>query len=61
VTIKSGKLFNAAGEAIHMGFDKWGYNYQAHMFNGKYCQAYQNAFWCQAYADIDLEMTLNDA
>lgn len=61
VTIKSGKLYNSSGETIRAGFDKWGYNYQAHMFNGKYCHAYQNASWCQAYADIDLEMKWNNA
>lgn len=61
VTIKSGALFDSTGSVINMGFDKWGYNYQAHMFNGKYCQAYQNASWCQTFADIDLEMKWNDA
>lgn len=61
VTIQSGQLYDSSGEKIEMGFDNWGYNYQAHMFNGKYCQAYHNASWCQPYADIDLEMTWNDA
>lgn len=26
-----------------------------------YCQAHHNASWCQAYADIDLEMKWSDA
>lgn len=61
VSIKSGALYDSTGSVINMGFDKWGYNFQAHMFNGKYCQAYQNASWCQMFADIDLEMKWNDA
>jgi hypothetical protein len=55
------KAHNVADEAILMGFDKWGYNYQAHMFHGKYCQANQNASWCQVYSDTDMEMKWNNA
>jgi hypothetical protein len=33
-TIKSGAITDAKGSPITMGFDKYGYNYQAHMFNG---------------------------
>ena len=29
-----------AGEPIPLGFDDYGYNYQAHMFNGSYANAY---------------------
>lgn len=61
VTIQEGSLVNSAGEIITTGFDEWGYNYQAHMFNGKYCDAYRDAAWCQAYKDDDLEMKWNDA
>ena len=61
ISIEEAKLYDSTGTAIAEGFDKWGYNYQAHMFNGKYCQAYHNASWCQPYADIDLEMKWNDA
>lgn len=43
------------------GFDEWGYNYGAHMFNGTYCDAYKNAPWCQAYAEDNLLMKWNDA
>ena len=31
------------------------------MFNGKYCDSYRNADWCQSYADINLSMKWNDA
>lgn len=60
-TIQSGSLLTSAGDVIETGFDQWGYNYQAHLFNGKYCDAYRNAAWCQEYKDVDLEMKWNDA
>lgn len=60
-TIQDGTLLTSAGDTIEMGFDNWGYNYQAHMFNGKYCDAYRDAAWCQDYKDIDLLMKWNDA
>jgi hypothetical protein len=43
------------------GFDQWGYNYQAHIFNGKYCDSYRDAAWCQPYKDDELMMKWNDA
>jgi hypothetical protein len=39
----------------------WGYNYQAHLFNGGYCDAYRDAAWCQPYKDVQLNMKWNDA
>lgn len=36
VKIQSGTLVAGDGTPITTGFDKWGYNYQAHMFNGLY-------------------------
>jgi hypothetical protein len=33
-TISSGTIKDSNGNIITMGYDKWGYNYQAHMFNG---------------------------
>ena len=59
-TIQSGELETSTGETITTGYDKWGYNYQAHMFNGGYCDSYQNAAWCQPYADVKLVMKWND-
>jgi hypothetical protein len=60
-TIQDGTLLTSAGDVITTGFDQWGYNYQAHMFNGGYCDAYRDAAWCQAYKDVELLMKWNDA
>ena len=35
-TIQDGTITDTAGNPIAVGYDKWGYNYQAHMFNGYY-------------------------
>ena len=35
-SIKGGTITDVNGNPISVGFDKWGYNYQAHMFNGLY-------------------------
>jgi len=35
-TIQSGDLVNSAGETIETGYDDFGYNYQAHIYNGDY-------------------------
>lgn len=59
--IQSGTLLASDGNVIETGYDQWGYNYQAHMFNGKYCDSYRDAAWCQPYADVDLMMKWNDA
>lgn len=34
--IQSGLLTDSNGNVITTGYDQWGYNYQAHMFNGFY-------------------------
>ena len=60
-TIQSGELLNSDGEVITTGYDKWGYNYQAHIFNGSYCDAYRDAGWCQLWKDVKLTMKWNDA
>jgi hypothetical protein len=60
-TIQDGTLETSDGRLLEPGFDMWGYNYQAHIFNGTYCDAYQNADWCQPYADVELQMKWNDA
>jgi hypothetical protein len=59
--IQSGELIASDGSVITTGFDEWGYNYQAHMFNGGYCDSYRDAAWCQPYADVELLMKWNDA
>ena len=60
-TIQDGMLVTSDGEPIVPGYDEWGYNYQAHMFNGTYCDAYRDASWCQPYANDILMMKWNDA
>lgn len=60
-TIQDGTLLTSAGDVITTGYDQWGYNYQAHMFNGTYCDAYRDAAWCQPYKDDELIMKWNDA
>lgn len=59
--IQDGTLLRSDGVPIALGYDEWGYNYQAHMFNGGYCDAYRDADWCQPYKDVDLIMKWNDA
>ena len=60
-SIQDGTLLRADGIPIGTGYDEWGYNYQAHVFNGTYCDAYRGAEWCQAWADVRLVMKWNDA
>jgi hypothetical protein len=60
-TIQSGELLASDGSVIGVGFDDWGYNYQANLFNGMYCDAYRDAAWCQDYKDDRLSMKWNDA
>ena len=60
-TIQSGELLASDGSTITVGYDEWGYNYQAHMFNGGYCDAYRDAIWCQPYKEVHLSMKWNDA
>lgn len=60
-TIQSGELLASDGTVITTGYDQWGYNYQAHLFNGGYCDAYRDAAWCQDYKDVQLSMKWNDA
>jgi len=35
-TIQSGELVNSSGDLITVGYTDFGYNYQAHMYNGEY-------------------------
>jgi hypothetical protein len=53
-TIQDGTLLTSDGRVITTGYDEWGYNYQAHMFNGGYCDAYRDAEWCYEWRDVSL-------
>ncbi|MFC1608090.1 hypothetical protein ACFL47_08980 [Candidatus Latescibacterota bacterium] len=60
-TIKDGTLLSSAGDPLVLGYDDWGYNYQAHLFNGLYCDSYRDAAWCQEWKDVNLQMKWNEA
>ncbi|MFH1181717.1 MAG: hypothetical protein V1702_02045 [Candidatus Woesearchaeota archaeon] len=59
--IQSGLLTDDDGSIITTETDFWGYNYQAHIFDGIYCDAYKNAEWCQPYPEDLLLMKWNNA
>ncbi len=59
--IQDGTLLRSDGAVIPLGYDEWGYNYQAHMFNGTYCDIYRDAAWCQPYKEVEVVMKWNDA
>ena len=59
--ISDGTIYSDAGELLTPGFDEWGYNYNAHIFMGGYCDSLHDAESCQAYRDVDLLMKWNDA
>jgi hypothetical protein len=68
-TIQDGTLLRSDGKPVVLGYDEWGYNYQAHMFNGMYCDYHPiyrpggaHHQWCQDnYGDVKLIMKWNDA
>jgi hypothetical protein len=60
-TIQGGELLASDGSEIAVGYDMWGYNYQARKFKGYYCDSYRDAAWCQEYAEVKLKMKWNDA
>lgn len=57
-TIQDG-LFDSEGRPLVLGYDQFGYNYQAHMFNGRYCDYDREEGG--DYCDVDLIMKWNDA
>ncbi|MDY7080532.1 MAG: hypothetical protein SXV54_26935 [Chloroflexota bacterium] len=58
-TIQDGTIYASTGELITTGYDEFGYNYQAHMFNGRYCD-YDRVLGGD-YCDDNLIMKWNDA
>jgi hypothetical protein len=61
--IQSGLITTEVGtiETVTTGYDQWGYNYQAHMFNGRYCDFRRGeSGWWDAYCDDDLIMKWSD-
>ena len=57
-TIKDGTLVASNGDPLVLGYDEFGYNYQAHMFNGRYCDYDRVAGG--DYCDVKLVMKWND-
>jgi hypothetical protein len=68
-TIQDGTLYGSDGFLLTVGYNEWGYNYQAYLFNGMYCDYHPyyrpgggGYAWCQAnYGDVKLIMKWNDA
>ena len=59
--MKSGYIVDKFGGLVEPGFNELGYNYQARLFNGGYCDIYNNAGWCQDYTHVNVRMKWNDA
>ena len=65
-TIKGGMITDSADNPIAVGFDEFGYNYQAHMFNGTYDSSdrtIDGLYWGATgdYVDDMLMMKWSDA
>lgn len=65
-TIQSGSIKDSMGNTVVSGYDKFGYNYQAHMFNGTYDGSDRNldgTYWGQTgdFVDDKLMMKWSDA
>lgn len=67
-TIQTGTIRDSAGNPIQTGYDRFGYNYQAHMFNGTYDSSdrvLDGKYWgipaSVGYADDSLIMKWSDA
>lgn len=64
-TIQSGLITDTAGNPVTLGYDQYGYNYQAHIFNGTYDSSdrkLDGKFWGQTgdYVDDSLIMKWSD-
>jgi len=53
-TIQGGTITDSAGNPVTTGYDKFGYNYQAHIFNGRYCD--YDRVLDGDYCDVELVM-----
>jgi len=60
IRIKDGVLVDSNGDLLELGFDKYGYNYQAHMFYGFYSN-YSRPIPPVTEDDTMLMMKWNDA
>lgn len=61
-TIRDGALVGSDGAVLQIGYDDWGYNYEAHMFNGDYVDNTRGkGVEGVAPGEIDLMMKWNEA
>ena len=65
-TIQGGTITDSVGNPISTGFDEFGYNYQAHLFNGTYDSSDRNidgTYWGSTgdYVDDKLMMKWSDS
>jgi hypothetical protein len=65
-TIQSGTILDSAGNPIQTGYDEFGYNYQARMFNGTYDSSdriLDGKYWGSTgdYVDDSLMMKWSDS
>ena len=58
-TIQDGTLVDSYGNPLVVGYDQFGYNYQAYLFNGRYCDV--DRVLGGDYCDVNLIMKWNDA
>lgn len=58
-TIQEGTIVDVNGNVVTVGYDQWGYNYQAHMFNGFY-ENYSRPDTPVTEGDIFLQMKWSD-
>ncbi|GAG22444.1 unnamed protein product, partial [marine sediment metagenome] len=59
-TIQSGEITDSNGDPLTVGYDQYGYNYQAHIFNGFY-ENYARPDTPVTESDTQLQMKWNDA
>jgi len=57
-TIQGGTITASTGETITTGYDEFGYNYQSHIFNGRYCDNDREIGG--PYCDVKLIMKWSD-
>lgn len=67
-TIQSGAIVDSVGDPVVIGYNEWGYNYQARVFNGMWCDYHPyyregggGYDWCQrTMSDVELMMKWSD-
>ncbi len=57
-TIPGGTIVDSAGNPVTVGYDQFGYNYQAHLFNGIYSDV--DRVHGGSYSDVNLQMKWSD-